>query len=72
MFLSQFIGKPVLVNGETRGVCLGVGLSLKSYAVKYLFCSRRGAFLEILCREISFLFERRKFGKRWRRERGER
>ena len=42
MFLSQFIGKPVLVNGETRGVCLGVGLSLKSYAVKYLFCSSVG------------------------------
>ena len=39
MFLSQFVGKPVLVNGETRGVCLGVGLSLKTYAVKYLFCS---------------------------------
>ncbi len=39
MLLSQLVQKPVVVDGNIRGVCLGVGISLKNYAVKYLLCS---------------------------------
>lgn len=39
MLLSDLIGKPVVVAATARGVCLGVGISLKNYAVKYLLCS---------------------------------
>ncbi len=39
MFLSTIIGKPVVANKQTRGFCLGVGISLKTHAVKYLLCS---------------------------------
>lgn len=39
MFLSDLAGLPVFVNNTTRGVCLGVGISLKTFAVKYLLCS---------------------------------
>lgn len=39
MLLSQIVEKPVLVRGTQRGVCKGVGLSLKSQAVKYLLCA---------------------------------
>ena len=39
MLLSQLVQKPIVVDGNIRGVCLGVGISLKNYAVKYLLCS---------------------------------
>ena len=41
MFLSQIVNLPINVNGTTRGVCLGVGVSLKTFAVKYLLCSSK-------------------------------
>lgn len=39
MQLSQLFQKPIVVDGNIRGVCLGIGISLKNYAVKYLLCS---------------------------------
>lgn len=38
MLLSQLVGKNVYVNGNLRGVCLGMGISLKNFSVKYLLC----------------------------------
>ena len=38
MKLSNLIGKSVYAGAKRRGVCEGVGVSLKSSAVKYLFC----------------------------------
>lgn len=43
MYLSDIVGKVILVKGKPRGVCLGIGVSLKSYAVKYLFCASERA-----------------------------
>ena len=39
MFLSDYLNKTLLVANQPRGVCLGVGFSLKSQAVKYLLCA---------------------------------
>ncbi len=39
MLLSDFLDKPIVVSGCVRGVCRGVGISLKNYAVKYLLCA---------------------------------
>lgn len=39
MFLSSLINKPIFVGATKRGVCIGVAVSLKTYAVKYLLCS---------------------------------
>ena len=39
MQLSQLIDKNICAGKNTRGICVGVGLSLKSKAVKYLLCS---------------------------------
>ena len=39
MELSYLIGKSVYAGSKRRGVCEGVGVSLKTGAVKYLFCS---------------------------------
>lgn len=39
MLLSQIVNLPINVNGTNRGVCLGVGVSLKTSTVKYLLCS---------------------------------
>ena len=39
MLLSDFTQKKVFVNKTSRGVCLGIGFSLKNYAVKYLLCA---------------------------------
>lgn len=39
MFLTDYLGKTVLVNKQPRGVCLGLGFSLKSQAVKCLLCA---------------------------------
>lgn len=42
MLLSQLIYKEILYREKARGICLGVGVSLKNYALKYLLC-RSGA-----------------------------
>lgn len=39
MLLSDLIEKGVYSGEKLRGVCLGVGISLKNYAVKYLLCA---------------------------------
>lgn len=39
MKLSQLIGKSVYAGSKRRGTCQGVGVSLKSGTVKYLFCT---------------------------------
>ncbi|MBR2442447.1 MAG: hypothetical protein IKB20_05225 [Clostridia bacterium] len=39
MFLKDITNKPVFANGCLQGVCRGVGISLKTYAVKYLLCA---------------------------------
>ena len=41
MQLSELNGKNIRSGKYTRGVCVGVGISLKSKAVKYLLCSSR-------------------------------
>ena len=39
MFLSQLVHKEIFVGKTPKGVCQGVGISLKTQAVKYLLCS---------------------------------
>lgn len=39
MFLSDYFNKPILVGKEQRGVCAGVGFSLKNQALKCLLCA---------------------------------
>ena len=39
MLLSELVGKNVYSGKRLCGVCRGIGLSLRSRAVKYLFCS---------------------------------
>ncbi len=39
MFLNDFVQKNICVGNSVRGICKGVGISLKSYNVKYLLCS---------------------------------
>ena len=39
MLLSELVGKKIYSGKTQRGICLGVAISLKSYAVKYLLCS---------------------------------
>ena len=39
MFLTDLSEKSVLVASTPRGVCMGVGVSLKNFAVKYLLCA---------------------------------
>ena len=39
MLLSKITSLNVCVGKTVRGVCLGVGVSLKSFAVKYLLCA---------------------------------
>ncbi len=39
MLLSQLVHKEVFVKGVFKGICLGVGVSKKNYAVKYVLCS---------------------------------
>ncbi len=38
MLLSSIIGKRILSDTTPRGVCTGVGISLKTLTVKYLLC----------------------------------
>lgn len=42
MFLNDIVGKNIYAGSVFKGVCLGVGISPKNYAVKYLLCSSRG------------------------------
>ncbi len=39
MLLSSFTGKELFLGKTYKGVCRGVGISLKSGDVKYLFCA---------------------------------
>jgi len=39
MLLTDLIFKPILVRESRRGISIGVGISLKNYTVKYLFCN---------------------------------
>ena len=39
MLLSDVSEKNVFVNKISRGICLGIGFSLKTYSVKYLLCA---------------------------------
>ena len=39
MFITDYIHKQILVNNQNRGVCLGIGFSLKTQAVKHLLCA---------------------------------
>lgn len=39
MLLSQLIGKEIVVGNTPRGSVKGVGISLKTHAVKYLLCA---------------------------------
>ena len=42
MLLSQLIYKELRHREKSRGICLGIGISLKNYGLKYLLC-RSGA-----------------------------
>ncbi len=39
MFLKDLTNKEILSGKQPKGVCRGVGISLKSHAVKYLLCA---------------------------------
>ena len=39
MFLTQLVNKEIWAGEMPRGVCQGIGISLKTQAVKYLLCS---------------------------------
>ncbi len=43
MFLSELIDKEIIVGKNVKGVCKGVGFSLKNHAVKYLLCANSSA-----------------------------
>lgn len=44
MLLSDLVEKNVYVGKTLRGVCLAVGISLKTYAVKYLHCAKAATY----------------------------
>ncbi len=56
MKLSDLIGKSVYAGSKRRGVCKGVGVSLKSGAIKYLFCSASSGRTEF-CVNVSSIEE---------------
>lgn len=39
MLLSSIVGKRIFVGATPRGICTGVGISLKNFTVKYILCS---------------------------------
>lgn len=39
MFFTDFFNKDITVNGIKKGVCIGIGISLKTLTIKYLLCS---------------------------------
>lgn len=43
MFLSDLYNKSVVTQKTQKGVCLGIGISLKNQAVKYLLCSSQSS-----------------------------
>lgn len=45
MFLSEFTLKSVYVGKNLKGVCLGIGVSLKTATVKYLLCASETTFI---------------------------
>lgn len=45
MFLSDLHNRPVVVHDKQRGICQGIGISLKNQAVKYLLCASNTAIL---------------------------
>ena len=55
MFLSELSNKPIYVKNTVKGVCIGVGISLKSYAVKYLICQSNADYHPRLPRADFFL-----------------
>ena len=44
MLLTDLIEKNVYVGKALRGVCLGVGISLKSFSVRYLLCCNAASY----------------------------
>ena len=44
MLLTDLIEKNVYVGKTLRGVCLGVGISLKSFSVRYLLCCNAATY----------------------------
>ncbi len=42
MFLSAITDKEIVSGATKKGICRGVGVSLKSHAVKYLLCASDG------------------------------
>ena len=43
MLLSSLLNKPIFTENIPRGVCAGVGFSLKTGTLKYLFCSENAS-----------------------------
>ena len=39
MLLSALVGKELWLGKTCKGVCRGIGISLKTYEIKYLFCA---------------------------------
>lgn len=39
MYLSELENKPLILRSTHRGVCRGIGVSLKNFSVKYLLCA---------------------------------
>ena len=39
MYLSELENKPLYLLNNPRGICRGVGISLKNFSVKYLLCA---------------------------------
>ena len=55
MFLSDIVDKNIYTGTTPRGTCLGVGVSLKSRAVKYLLCSAKSHTQADFCVNVSAL-----------------
>jgi sporulation protein YlmC with PRC-barrel domain len=49
MLLTSLIGKRIFSNATQRGVCTGIGISLKTHAVKYLLCSNETEYTRPRC-----------------------
>ncbi len=56
MKLSNLIGKSVYAGSKRRGVCIGVGISLKNGTVKHLFCAAASGRTEF-CVNVSSIEE---------------
>ena len=44
MFLSQLIHKSIFSANTFRGMCVGIGVSQKNYAIKYLLCGNEPTY----------------------------